>query len=593
VLYARELIDQIRHAADIVQVVQEYVPLRKAGTTYKGLCPFHGERTPSFTVNRDKGFFHCFGCGQGGDVFKFVELQEGVGFQDAVKRVAARCGITLPEAPSSPEAHAEEAEREALLKAHELARTFYAEQLAGSAGAAARDLLKRRDVRSEAVETFGIGYAPASRDLLIRHLRQQGFSPAQLVRGGLAFQRDDGSIVDRFRQRLLFPIHREGGSVVAFGGRAMADDQVPKYLNSPETPLYTKGRVLYGLHLSKHAIRKAGSVVMMEGYFDVIQAWQGGVAHTVASSGTALTPAQAQTLRRFASKVILSFDADGAGQNAAAKSGDLLVSEGFQVSVALLPEGEDPDTFVRRYGGDAYREKVEQARPYLDFVLDRAAARHNVKDPTGRVAFLNEMLAVAARIPEALARDQFADRLSLRAQVSEDTIRQEIRKAAVTRQEVLPESARKTSMPGLTWAERELIVGVMTTPREALLAMDALEDDDLEPLRTGRLLRLVLTTDVQDPEQLPGQLLARLTEEERRWVTGLTMSAGAVAPPRVCVEDIQRRRLKMELAAVQRQIDQLQESSGAANTERIHELGMRKIQLSKVLKVLEEQEDLK
>ena len=353
--YPRELIDQIRHAADIVQVVQEYVPLRKAGTTYKGLCPFHGERTPSFTVNRDKGFFHCFGCGQGGDVFKFVELQEGVGFQDAVKRVAARCGITLPEAPASPEAHAEEAEREALLKAHELARAFYAEQLASPAGTAARELLKRRDVRSEAVETFGIGYAPPSRDMLVRHLKQQGFSPGQLVRGGLAVQRDDGSVVDRFRQRLLFPIHREGGSVVAFGGRAMADDQVPKYLNSPETPLYTKGRVLYGLHLSKHAIRKAGSVVMMEGYFDVLQAWQGGVAHTVASSGTALTQSQAQTLRRFASKVVLSFDADGAGQNAAAKSGDLLVAEGFQVSVALLPEGEDPDTFVRRHGGDAYR----------------------------------------------------------------------------------------------------------------------------------------------------------------------------------------------------------------------------------------------
>jgi DNA primase len=567
-----------------VQVVQEYVPLRRAGTTYKGLCPFHGERTPSFTVNRDKGFFHCFGCGQGGDVFKFVELQEGVGFQEAVKRVATRCGITMPEAPASPEAQAEEVEREALLKAHELARTFYVEQLQAAAGAAARDLLVRRDVRPEAVETFGIGYAPASRDMLVRHLRKQGFAPAQLVRGGLAMQRDDGSVVDRFRNRLLFPIHREGGSVVAFGGRAMADDQVPKYLNSPETPLYTKGKVLYGLHLSKHAIRKAGSVVMMEGYFDVLQAWQGGVPHTVASSGTALTQSQAQTLRRFASKVILSFDADGAGQNAAAKSGDLLVAEGFQVSVTLLPDGEDPDTFVRRHGGDAYREKVEQARPYLDFVLDRAAARHNVKDSTGRVAFLNEMLAVAARIPEALARDQFADRLAIRAHVAEDTVRQEIRKAAVTRQETLPDSARRATVPGMTWAERELIVGVMTTPAEAVLAMDALEEGDLEPLRTGRLLRLVLSMDVQDPGQLPGELLSRLTEEERRWVTGLTMSAGAVAPPRVCVEDIQRQRLKAAQASVQQEIDLLQEAADAAHLERLNVLYRRKLQIARQLK---------
>ena len=582
--YSRELIDQVRHAADIVQVVQEYVPLRRAGTTYKGLCPFHGERTPSFTVNRDKGFFHCFGCGQGGDVFKFVELQEGVGFQDAVKRVAARCGMALPEVPASPEAHAEEAEREALLKAHDLARAFYAAQLATPAAAAARDLLSKRDVRPEAVETFGIGYAPASRDLLVRHLKQQGFSPAQLVRGGLAMQRDDGSVVDRFRQRLLFPIHREGGSVVAFGGRAMAEDQVPKYLNSPETPLYTKGKVLYGLHLSKHAIRKAGSVVMMEGYFDVLQAWQGGVTHTVASSGTALTQAQAQTLRRFASKVILSFDADGAGQSAAAKSGDLLVAEGFQVSVALLPDGEDPDTFVRRHGGDAYREKVEQARPYLDFVLDRAAGRHNVKDPTGRVAFLNEMLGVAARIPEALARDQFADRLAIRAHVAEDTIRQEIRKAAVTRQATLPDTARRASVPGVTWAERELIVGVMTTPGDAVLAMDALEEGDLEPLRTGRLLRLVLSMDVQDPAHLPGALLARLTEEERRWVTGLTMSAGAVAPPRVCVEDIQRQRLKAAQASVQQEIDLLQEAADPVHLERLNALYRRKLEIGRQLK---------
>jgi len=588
VRYPRELIDQVRHAADIVQVVQEYVPLRRAGTTYKGLCPFHGERTPSFTVNRDKGFFHCFGCGQGGDVFKFVELQEGVGFQDAVKRVAARCGITLPEAPASPEAHAEEAEREALLKAHELARTFYAEQLHGPAGAAARELLKRRDVRPEAVETFGIGYAPMSRDLLVRHLRQQGFSPAQLVRGGLATQRDDGSVADRFRQRLLFPIHREGGSVVAFGGRAMADDQVPKYLNSPETPLYTKGRVLYGLHLSKHAIRKAGDVVMVEGYFDVIQAWQGGVTNTVASSGTALTQAQAQTLRRFASRVILSFDADGAGQNAAAKSGDLLVAEGFQVSVALLSDGEDPDTFVRRYGGAAYQEKVQQARPYLDFVLDRAAARHNVKDPTGRVAFVNDMLGVAARIPEALARDQFADRLAMRAGIAEDVVRQEIRKAPVTRQTHAPVVARPPATP-LGWAERDLIVNLLTAPAEALLAIDHLSEEDVQQLRTRRLFELVLTMDVREPERLPADLLARLSEEERRWVTGLTMSGAAVQPPTVCVAEIQKRRLKAELTALNLEVDALLGDAQPAARDRLQTLQRRKLALAKQL---EQTEDL-
>lgn len=577
--YPREVIDQVRHAADIVQLVQEYVPLRRAGATYKGLCPFHGERTPSFTVHRDKGFFHCFGCGQGGDVFKFVELQEGVGFHEAVKRVASRFGITLPEAPSSPEAHAEEAEREALLRAHELARTFFVEHVRGPKGQLARTLLDRRGVGQAAIEAFGIGYAPPGRDALVRHLTQQGFQVGQLVRGGLALQRDDGSVVDRFRERLMFPIHREGGSAVAFGGRAMSDEQVPKYLNSPETPLYTKGRVLYGLHMARHAIRKAASVVLVEGYFDVVQAWQGGVEHVVASSGTALTVVQAQMLRRFASRVVLSFDEDAAGQGAAVKSGDLLVAEGFQVAVALLPEGEDPDTFVRRHGGGAYRERIEAARPYLDVILDTAAARHNLQEPAARLAFLNEMLGVAARIPEAVGRDQFADRLAHRARIGEDTIRQEIRKAAVTRQATLPEPARRASMPGMTRAERELIVGVMITPREAVLAMDALEDEDLEHLRTGRLLRLVLTLDVRDPESLPGDLLARLNEEERRWVTGLTMSAGAVAAPEACVRALRALRLERERAAVQRDIDQLQEAGGRANTDRIRALWTRKVEL--------------
>ncbi|MBA2353314.1 MAG: DNA primase [Acidobacteria bacterium] len=570
--YSREVIDQVRHAADIVQVIQAYVPLRRAGVAYKGLCPFHGERTPSFTVNRDKGFFHCFGCGQGGDVFKFVELQEGVGFQEAIKRVATTCGISLPEAASSPEAQAEDAEREALLKAHELALAYYVEQLRGAPGQPARALLDGRGVEPRTVEAFGVGYAPSGRDRLVRHLTAQGFQVSQLVRGGLALQRDDGSVVDRFRQRLMFPIHREGGSVVAFGGRAMADDQVPKYLNSPESPLYTKGRILYGLHRARHAIRKAASVVLVEGYFDVVQAWQGGVEQVVASSGTALTVVQAQMLRRFASRVVLSFDADTAGQGAVVKSGDLLVAEGFQVAVALLPEGEDPDTFVRRHGGDEYRARIDTARPYLDVVLDRAAARHNLQDPTGRLAFLNEMLGVAARIPEAVGRDQFADRLAHRAQIGEDTIRQEIRKAAVTRQETLPEPARRASMPGMTWAERELIVGVMITPREAVLAMDALEDADLEHLRTGRLLRLVLTMDVQDPESLPGDLLARLNEEERRWVTGLTMSAGAVAAPEECVRSLQSLRLKRDVAELQRHLGRLQEAGGPLSREQVQAL---------------------
>lgn len=583
-LYPREVIDEVRHAADIVQVVQEYVPLRKAGTSYKGLCPFHGERTPSFTVNRDKGFFHCFGCGQGGDVFKFVELQEGVGFQDAVRRVAATFGITLPEPAASDDVRHDEAEREALLLMHEAAAAYYQQELAANEGRAAREMLASRGLTPATIERLGMGLSPGGRDGLVRLLRGKGFSAAQIVRGGLAVERDRG-VVDRFFRRLMIPICREGGSVVAFGGRAMASDQMPKYLNSSETPLYTKGRVLYGLHLSKHAIRKSGVAVLVEGYFDVAQALQGGVENVVASSGTALTVQQAQLLRRFASKVVLSFDADRAGQGAAAKSGDLLVSEGFQVSVALLPEGEDPDTYVQRQGGAAYQAQLDEARPYLDFVLDRGAAAHNLQDANGRLAFLNDMLAVAARIPEAAGRDQFADRLAHRARIGEDTVRQEIRKAAVTRQTSVPAEARRASMPGVSASERELIVAVLTQPAAAQAALLSLEDEALEGLRTSRLLRMARDLDVDDAEDLPSAFLARLSEEERRWVTAQAAS-GAAAPPEACVRTLRLLCLDRERARIESEIDHLQERGGIAETARIHALWARKLELVQQIEAL-------
>ena len=583
-LYPREVIDQVRQAADIVQVEQEYVPLRKAGTSYKGLCPFHGERTPSFTVNRDKGFFHCFGCGQGGDVFKFVELQEGVGFQDAVRRVAATFGITLPEPTTSDEVRRDDAEREALLLMHEAAAAYYQEQLATSAGREAREMLAARGLAPATIERLGLGLTPTGRDGLVRLLRGKGFSTAQVVRGGLGVERDRG-VVDRFFRRLMIPICREGGSVVAFGGRAMAADQVPKYLNSSETPLYVKGRVLYGLHLSKQAIRTSGVAVLVEGYFDVAQALQGGVENVVASSGTALTVQQAQLLRRFASKVVLSFDADRAGQGAAAKSGDLLVSEGFQVSVALLPEGEDPDTYVQRHGGAAYQAQLDEARPYLDFVLDRGAAAHNLQDANGRLAFLNDMLAVAARIPDAAGRDQFADRLAHRARIGEDTVRQEIRKAAVTRQTTVPVEARRSSQQGVSASERELIVAVLTQPAAAQAALLGLEDEELDGLRSSRLLRLARDLEVDDPEDLPSAFLGRLNEEERRWVTAQA-ATGAAAPPEACARTLRLLHLDRERARIESEIDHLQERGGSAETARIHALWVRKIELVQQIEAL-------
>src|SRR5262245_15232189 len=385
--FPQSFIDDLRMQADIVVVIQDYVSLKKTGATYKGLCPFHGEKTPSFHVNRDKGFFHCFGCSVGGDVFKFLELHEKVGFADAVKLLAQRFGLTLPEMEQSDDQRANAAEREALLKVHEAASSWFRQQLGSNGGARIRRLIADRGIRDATNAVMALGFAPPAREGLKAALMEQGFPQGLLIRAGLVVQRDDGSVVDRFRNRLMIPICRDTGSVIAFGGRAVEADQQPKYLNSPETPLYSKGRILYGLHLSKAAIRQSKFAVLVEGYFDFAQVYQAGCEAVVASCGTALTPQQAQQLRRFTSKVVLSFDPDSAGQGATVKSCEMLVAEGFEVNVAILPPGLDPDTFIRNDGGEAYGTRLRESRPYLEYLLDRAATSHNLNTDEGRVKF--------------------------------------------------------------------------------------------------------------------------------------------------------------------------------------------------------------
>ena len=290
-LFPPSFIDDLKSHADIVQVVQERVALRRSGATWKGLCPFHGEKTPSFHVNGDKGFFHCFGCGAKGDVFEFVKLHDKITFPEAVRQVAARAGVPVPEPEDGNQDPESRRDRETILRAHEIAATWFREQLAGPQGAAARRLLVSRGLTPATIELLGMGYAPASREALKSKLLREGLAPDSLARTGLVSEREGGMLIDRFRNRLMIPIARDNGAIIAFGGRAMDEGQVPKYLNSPETPIYVKGRTLYGLHLSKAAITKAKHAVMVEGYFDVAQALQGGIPNVVASSGTALTPA--------------------------------------------------------------------------------------------------------------------------------------------------------------------------------------------------------------------------------------------------------------------------------------------------------------
>lgn len=556
-LFPQSFIEDLRMQADIVQVIQDVTPLKRAGAAYKGLCPFHAEKTPSFSVNREKGFFKCFGCGVSGDVFKFLEMHERLPFPEAVRQLAQRFGLVVPEAEDATRERVLEGEREALLKMHEIAAAHFREQLSGQGGARARQMLDERGVSPEMIERLSLGYAPAARNAVLARLVAQGFDKALIARSGLVSEREGGETIDRFRNRLMIPICRDSGAIVAFGGRAMEADQQPKYLNSPETAIYTKGRTLYGLNLTKEAIKQAGYAVLVEGYFDFAQLVQAGIKPVVASCGTALTSAQAQTLRRFAGKTVISFDPDAAGQTAAARSCELLVTEGFQVNVVILPAGLDPDSFVQKHGGQAYGERLKTSRPYLEYLLDRAAAGHNLASDDGRQAYLNEMLGVAARIPDAAARDQFADRLAHRANVLEEVVRAEIRKAAVARRTTLTRR-ELPSFGEVKPAERGLIWSIIHQPEAAVTAMAELTDEDVVPLVTGGILQAALAIVNWPAGSLPAALLERLTPQEVDVVKRIASAGSRPASPDDCAEEIKRLRYDRERAAVQRQIEKLQ-----------------------------------
>jgi DNA primase len=564
-LFPQQFIEDLRLQANIVQVVQDYVPLRKVGRTYKGVCPFHTEKTPSFHVDPDKGFFHCFGCGAGGDVFEFLERHEKVGFVDAVKMLAQKFGLPLPELESGPEsddARRDAALRETLLKVHEMAAAYFRARLASPAGLAARRQLTDRGLAATTIDELGLGYAPPGRDGLKSELLKEGVAEALLVQSGLLVRRENGEVVDRFRHRLMVPICRDMGPIIAFGGRQMDKDQGgPKYLNSPETPIYSKSRTLYGLHLTRQLIRKAGYAVLVEGYFDFAQVYQSQTAPVVATCGTALTPQQGQLLRRYAGKAVLSFDPDAAGEGAAARSCELLVAEGFNVNVLVLDKGADPDSFIRRHGADEYRERLRTSRPYLEYLLDRAAAGLDFGHDDHRRQFLGRMLSVAAQIPDPVARDQFADRIAHKARITEEVVRSEIRRAAVARRTTVTER----ELPGggqAKPAEKGLIWAIFHRTEEARRALASLDPLDLDQLAGREVFEMARSLHECPPEQLPSELLRRLSTMSAQLVTSIAgESTAPVTGPHDladCVRMLKRLRCERERASIQREIDRLQ-----------------------------------
>ncbi|MGO9240320.1 MAG: DNA primase [Bryobacteraceae bacterium] len=458
-----EFIEHLKSSVDIVGVIGEYVRLRRigGGARYMGLCPFHAEKTPSFSVHSGHQFYKCFGCNAGGDVIKFVMEMERLTFWEAVKQLAERNGIPLPKRTDLTDE--ESRRRGRLLEIQALAAQHFARTLAGPSGSEACDYLARRGVSPETCKEFALGYAERSGQTLLRVLEKSGFTGDEMESSGLVLRRTEGAgFYDRFRDRLIFPIHSESGKVIAFGGRALEAADEPKYLNSPETPLYRKGAVLYNLNRARKAIQEAGCAILVEGYMDVIGVYAAGIHNVVATCGTALTPAQVSALRRHAPETVLNFDPDKAGRSATERSIDVLLNERMQVRVLELPEGVDPDEYILEHSAEAYADLVKnQARRYFHWLAERARGKFDVRTPEGRVAIFQFLLPQIQKMPDRIERLQVVDDVSEYLKIDAGLVRDEFRRAAAERREARP--LPPPASPFLPH-ERRLLRALLETP---------------------------------------------------------------------------------------------------------------------------------
>src|SRR5881394_2358169 len=512
--------DKVKQQADIVRVVGEYVRLKKSGANFTGLCPFHAEKSPSFAVHPMKQIYHCFGCGVGGDVFKFVMEMEKCAFPEAIRIVAEKCGIAVPrQKERSPEERKENQQRALLVEMHREAQTFFVKQLeATPEGKAAQGYLEDRGLDKEAMTRFGIGYAPSGGDALLRHLKPK-YNDKLLVDSGVV-SRDQtaGRLFDRFRRRLTFPIANESGKIVAFGARALGDD-MPKYLNSPETPIYSKSNVLYHMDRAKEGIRRQEFAILVEGYMDAIAVARAGISNVVASCGTSLAEPQIKLLQRFTKRVIVNYDPDAAGQTATERSLSLLLKQDFEVRVlALPPVGDkkaDPDLFIREKGAEEYLKLLKEALPYVDYLIARAR-QMDLTSGEGKRQAVNFLLPYVQKIPNRILRSEWATRIAQQLRLDEPVLRSALSKAANERRSEVktkPELIPSSAMP----AERRLIR--MLAEAEGFrreLAQHLQASQQYLGLETEKIFAALIAANLSGEPFYPSEVGATLEDRDRR-----------------------------------------------------------------------------
>ena len=582
----------VKQQADIVRVIEGYIRLRKAGAErYTGLCPFHKEKSGSFSVQAVKQFYYCFGCQASGDVFSFVAKIENVSFPEAVRIVAQKCGIPLPKREfSSPEEAAEARLRGKLLDLHEAATAWFEEQLRGPEGAVAREYLAGRGLTPEGIKAFRMGYAPDSFNALRDRLRAMA-DDETLRASGLfsAKEQGDGSlgpIYDRFRKRVMFPISNEGGRVIAFTARTLetGDKAGAKYINSPETPLYSKGSVLFNLDKAKASVRKHEFAVLVEGQMDCISVFLRGIQNVIATSGTAFTEQQVGLLKRHTSQVVVNFDPDAAGSNAAEKSIALLTEEGFTIKLVTLDGGLDPDRFIRERGVEAYMGALRGARRQADYLIDRARLAYPGASAEQKIKQMNFLLPHIRRMPEKLARDQFAADAAQKLGIDSAVLREELRQAALKRRDHI--EVRPTA---LTEVERVLLRALAITDpdfeRGRRLAAETITQQPtwFEPLGTFPAMRALAARHSADPMDV-------VEDEGQRALLAEALLA-EVKPPeeseiQSAIQEIQERAIATRLRDLRTLIAEAERRGDFAE---LAVLTQQKLELDKALRKLHNQ----
>ncbi|EHJ92731.1 DNA primase [Vreelandella boliviensis] len=484
----QRFIDDLLGRVDVVEVVGERVQLKKAGRNFSGLCPFHQEKTPSFTVSADKQFYHCFGCGANGNALRFLMEYDKLPFPEAVEQLAGRLGIEVPrEGADDPRAQQRDKKRKEGVNLLELAASFYRERLKMQEGQPAQRYLLGRGLSDDVIKTYGIGYAPAGWEALKQHLSERGIGePVQVEYGLLIHREDTGRTYDRFRDRVMFPIRDLRGRTIAFGGRVMGDDQ-PKYLNSPETPVFHKGRELYGLYEARQVSNKLEQLVMVEGYMDVVALAQYGIHNAVATLGTATTEDHLTRLFRLVSRVVFCFDGDRAGRQAASRALETALPQmidGREARFLFLPEGDDPDTLVRREGTQAFQDRVTCAMPLSEFLFEQAAQGRDLKTVEGRERFASQVLEALNKVPEGMLKSLLLESLAQRSGLAQEQLKVLLEKRAQATQR--HSSQRQAEQVEADSASSAKLGAVLTAPAQ----LSRSRSQALSPV--GRIVQLLL-----------------------------------------------------------------------------------------------------